>query len=343
MPASPMRIALVAPPFYEIPPTGYGGIEEVVALLADGLVAQGHDVTLIAAGPGKTRAQYIATFDEPQWPRLGRAEPELLHAARVAGHLRDLQPDVVHDHTAMGPALARETQFPRVVTSHGPADGDWGDYLAAAGPELRLVAISKAQTRLAPDLPWRAVVHNALDPTAVPCHHDKEDYVVWLGRVCPDKAPHLAIDVAQKAGRRLVLAGKCSEPDERAYFDEMIAPRLGSAVEYLEELDREKKFELLGRAQAFLFPLQWEEPFGMVLVEAMACGTPVLSLARGAVPEVVVDGVTGFVRNEAEELVEALDRLDEIDPAACRRHVEDEFSPQRMVDGYERVYRDSVA
>ena len=187
------------------------------------------------------------------------------------------------------------------------------------------------------------MVHNALDATAVPCHQDKEDYVVWLGRVCPDKAPHLAIDVAQKAGRRLVLAGKCSEPDERAYFDEMIAPRLGSAVEYLEELDREKKFELLGRAQAFLFPLQWEEPFGMVLVEAMACGTPVLSLARGAVPEVVVDGVTGFVRNEAEELVEALDRLDEIDPAACRRHVEDEFSPQRMVDGYERVYRDSVA
>jgi len=242
----------------------------------------------------------------------------------------------------MGPALARETQFPRVVTSHGPADGDWGDYLAAAGPELRLVAISKAQTRLAPDLPWRAVVHNALDATAVPCHQDKEDYVVWLGRLSPDKAAHLAIDVAREAGRRIVVAGKCSEPDEKDYFEKEVRPRLAADAKYVEELDAAGKYDLLGRAAAFVFPLQWEEPFGMVLVEAMACGTPVLSLRRGAVPEVVVDGETGYVREEAGQLVAALRELDSIDPAACRRHVEENFSPERMVTGYEQVYRDCI-
>jgi glycosyltransferase involved in cell wall biosynthesis len=158
----------------------------------------------------------------------------------------------------------------------------------------------------------------------------------------PDKAAHLAIDVARKAGRRIVLVGKCSEPDEQAYFDAEIQPRLGPDVDYHGEIELDHKYELLGGAAAFVFPLQWEEPFGMVLIEAMACGTPVLSLARGAVPEVVVDGVTGFVRKEPDELVEALRHLDQIDPRACRTHVEENFGPDRMVSGYERVYRDCL-
>ena len=337
-----LRIAVVAPPFFEIPPQGYGGIEAVVALLVDGLVRRGHDVTLLAAGPPGTTARTIATFDEPQAARLGRPEPELLHAARVAGHLQDLDPDVVHDHSAVGPAFARDRPYPTVVTSHGPATGDWGEYLAAAGDDLHLVAISDAQVRLAPDLPWRRVVHNAIDVESVPFVEQKDDYVVWLGRLSPDKAAHLAIDVARKSGKRIVLAGKCSEPDERAYFEDQVRPRLGPDVEYVDELSAEEKYELLGRALAFVFPLQWEEPFGMVLIEAMACGTPVLALARGAVPEVVVDGVTGFVRNDPEELVAAMERVGDIDPAACRTHVEDNFSPERMVGAYEEVYRDCV-
>jgi glycosyltransferase involved in cell wall biosynthesis len=337
---TPLRIALVAPPFYSIPPTGYGGIEAVVAQLADGLVDRGHEVTLIAARGSRTKAQLLTTFDEPQWERLGRAEPELLHAARVSEHLADLSPDLVHDHSAAGPAFVRDRSVPTVVTSHGPATGDWGEYLEAGGEGMYLVAISQAQVDLTPQLPWRAVVHNSLDTRDIPFRAEKEDYLVWLGRMSPDKAAHLAIDVARKAGRRIVLVGKCSEPDEQAYFDAEVQPRLGPDVEYHGEIELDHKYDLLGGAAAFLFPLQWEEPFGMVLIEAMACGTPVLSLNRGAVPEVVVDGVTGFVRREPDELVEALRELDQIDPRACRQHVEDNFGPDRMVSGYEQVYRD---
>jgi glycosyltransferase involved in cell wall biosynthesis len=338
----PLSIALVAPPFYEVPPAGYGGIEAVVAQLADGLVRRGHRVTLLAAAGSQTDARLVPTFDEPQWPRLGRPEPELLHAARVAELLAELQPDVVHDHSAIGPAFARDRSVPTVITSHGPATGAWGEYLAAAGDSMYLVAISQSQVDLTPELPWRAVVHNSLDAAAVPWRAEKDDFVVWLGRFSPDKAAHLAIDVAQQAGRRILLVGKCTEPDEQEYFDAEVQPRLGREAEYLGEMEAEEKYELLGRAAALVFPLQWEEPFGMVLVEAMACGTPVLSLARGAVPEVVVDGVTGYVRREADELVECLGLLDRIDPRACRKHVEQSFSPETMVSGYERVYHDCL-
>ena len=339
---APLRIALVAPPFYAVPPAGYGGIEAVVAQLADGLVRRGHQVTLLAAAGSRTEARLLPTFDEPQWPRLGRPEPELLHAARVAEHIAELQPDLVHDHSAIGPAFARDRSVPTVVTSHGPATGAWGEYLEAAGDSMHLVAISQSQVDLTPNLPWGAVVHNSLDAAAVPWRADKDDFVVWLGRFSPDKAAHLAIDVAQQAGRRIVLVGKCSEPDEQEYFDAEVQPRLGPDAEYLGEMDAAEKYELLGRAAALVFPLQWEEPFGMVLLEAMACGTPVLSLARGAVPEVVVDGVTGFVRVEPDELVACLGMLDQIDPEACRQHVEQAFSPGAMVAGYEQVYRDCL-
>jgi glycosyltransferase involved in cell wall biosynthesis len=334
----PLSIAMVAPPFYAVPPAGYGGIETVVAQLVDGLVRRGHKVTLLAAAGSQTQARLIPTFDEPQWRRLGRPEPELLHAARVAEHIADLRPDVVHDHSAIGPTAARDRSVPTVVTAHGPATGPWGEYLTAAGDSMHLVAISQSQVDLTPELPWKAVVHNSLDTAAVPWRSDKDDFVVWLGRFSPDKAAHLAIDVAQRAGRRILLVGKCSEPDEQEYFNTEVQPRLGPDAEYLGEMDAEDKYELLGRAAALVFPLQWEEPFGMVLVEAMACGTPVLSLARGAVPEIVVDGVTGYVRDEPDELVECLDLLDQIDPAACRQHVEESFSPGAMVSGYERVY-----
>ena len=337
-----LTIALVAPPFYAVPPAGYGGIEAVVAQLADGLVRRGHQVTLLAAAGSQTEARLLPTFDEPQWPRLGRPEPELLHAARVAELIADVRPDIVHDHSAIGPAAARDRSVPTVVTSHGPATGPWGEYLEAAGDSMHLVAISQSQVDLTPALPWRAVVHNSLDAADVPWRRDKEDFVVWLGRFSPDKAAHLAIDVARQAGRRIVLVGKCSEPDEQEYFDAEVQPRLGPDAEYLGEMEAAGKYELLGRAAALVFPLQWEEPFGMVLLEAMACGTPVLSLARGAVPEVVVDGVTGFVRDEPDELVHCLEMLEQIDPKACRHHVEQAFSPGAMVAGYEQVYADCL-
>jgi glycosyltransferase involved in cell wall biosynthesis len=339
MPGELLRIAVVAPPFFAVPPDGYGGIETVVALLVDGLVQRGHDVTLIGVGQQATRGGFRATYERPQSDRLGDAMAELTHAVRVDTLLEELRPDIVHDHSAAGVAMSRHRRVPTVITSHGPVTGEWGDYLAAADEAVGLVAISRSQVDLSPQLRWRGVVHNAFDPTAIPVRHDKDDFLLWLGRMSPDKGAHLAIDIARAAGRRLLLAAKCRERSEQAYFSDCIEPRLGTDVQWLGEVVGAEKYALLGAAAALLFPLQWEEPFGMVLLESLAAGTPVVALSRGAVPEIVTDGRTGFVRDRPEELVAALDRLDEIDPAACRMRVVERFAPARMVEGYERVYR----
>jgi len=336
-----LHVAEVAPPFFQVPPDGYGGIESVVAMLVDGLVARGHKVTLIGAGDHQTQAEFLATFEEPQTERVGDPMVELTHAARVDALLEDLDVDLVHDHSTPGPILARGRNVPVVITSHGPA-GQWSEYLQAVDQLVHLVGISESQKALCPDLSWQAVVHNAVDTSGIPMNVNKGDDLVWIGRMSPDKGAHIAIDLARRADRRIVLAAKCTEPQEEQYFDEYIQPRLGSDVDWRGEVGPPEKFELLGQASAFLFPLQWNEPFGMVVLEAMACGTPVVSLKRGAIPELVLDGVTGFLREEPEELPETFGRLKEIDPLACRARVEEHFNSELMVERYERLFLEIV-
>jgi glycosyltransferase involved in cell wall biosynthesis len=181
-------------------------------------------------------------------------------------------------------------------------------------------------------------VYNAVNVDAFPFCDRKEDWVLWLGRFSPDKGAHLAIDVARETGRTIVLAGKCCEQPEIAYFDEHVKPRLGPGAEYVGEAGAKLKRELLSKARCLVFPLQWEEPFGMIMIEAMACGTPVVALRRGSVPELVVDGVTGFIRTTLDELPAAIEEADRLDPAACRAHVARNFDVRGMVEGYERAY-----
>jgi glycosyltransferase involved in cell wall biosynthesis len=343
MPQESFRIAIVAPAFFEVPPNGYGGIEVVVAQLADGLVDRGHDVTLIGAGRDLTRARFLPTFADPQGDRLGHPMPELIHAARASEILDGLRIDIVHDHTVAGPLLAHARPAPPVVTAHGPVGGDWGDYLTAIGSRVSLVAISAAQRRMAPELPWCATVHHAVNPDEFPYCEDKDDYLVFLGRMSPDKGVHLAIDVSRAAGRRIVIAGKCHEPAEKRYFAEHVRPRLGPDTEWVGEVGGDEKMDLLARATCLLFPIRWDEPFGMVMLESMACGTPVVAMRRGAVPEVVVDGVTGFVCDEPDEMVAAVQEIKRIEPGACRRHVVENFRPEVMVAGYERAFSELLA
>lgn len=334
-----MRIALVATPWYSVPPTGYGGIELVVAQLADGLVARGHDITLVTSGRLGTRAQHVLTsYDEPQTPRIGEALPEILHAAYTSAVLRDLDLDLVHDHSTAGPLLASGRACPTVVTAHNDVGGEYGGVLRLLGPSVVPVAISDAQRRCAPDLLWDAVVHNGIDVHDYGFRADKDDFVLFLGRISPNKAPHAAIDAARAAGRRIVLAAKCTEQVEKDYFEAQVRPRLGPDVEWLGEVDTQTKADLLSRASGLLFPIAWDEPFGLVMVEAMASGTPVVAMRRGAVSEVVAHGVTGWVCDSHDELVTGIGRLAELDPAACRRHVAEQFNPEQMVDRYERVY-----
>jgi glycosyltransferase involved in cell wall biosynthesis len=331
---------MIAPPWFELPPLAYGGIEIVVASLVDQLSARGHHVTLIAAGRHRTAAtEFLPVFLDPPSDRLGTSMPEVIHAAATAALLEKLDVDVVHDHSLAGPLLARGRTAPTMVTMHGPVTGEHGDFMRWLGDTVHVVAISDAQCRLNPDINWAGRVHNAIDVASFPFRTEKDDYVLWLGRFSPDKGPGLAIDAARAAGKRIVLAGKCSEPDEKAFFDAEITDRLGPDVDYVGEADAVLKRELLAGAQALVFPLQWEEPFGMVMIEAMACGTPVVALSRGSVPEVVAHGVAGLVVDDYADFPAALHAAADVDPASCRRHAEAHFDLPVMAAGYERLYR----
>ena len=343
MSTQPLRIAMVAPPWFEMPPRAYGGIEAVCADLANALVARGHEVTIIGAGRNGTRARFRRTYDTPQGPRLGEPIPEIVHAAAAGQILNQLDVDIVHDHSLAGPLLARGREVPTVVTVHGPVSGEPGQYYRHLGDTVGLVAISDAQRHIAADLNWCATVHNAIDATGLPFREDKQDWVLFLGRCTPDKGMHLAIDAARAAGRKIVLAAKCSEPAETAYFEAEIKPRLGPDAQWLGEVGGAQKMQLLSTARCLLFPIQWEEPFGMVMIEAMACGTPVVALRRGSVPEVVTHGVTGLVCEHPAELPDAINTVQTIDANACRDDVLTRFHPDTMAAGYERAYRRALA
>ena len=333
-----LRIGIVAPPWFDIPPLGYGGIESMCFQLVQGLVARGHAVTLVASGSDKTRADFVQSYSEAPSGRLGEPLPEVIHATVAEQALGELHPDVVHDHSLAGPLLAFSRAVPTVVTAHGPVDHEMELYYRRISSAVALVAISEAQRRLAPHLPWAGMVHNAIPVAEYPLKTDKEPYALWLGRINPSKGVLIAIEVARAAGIPLVLAGKCSEPQERRYFEEQVEPNLGGEVEWAGEAKGADKKELLAGARCLLFPIQWEEPFGLVMIEAMACGTPVVGLRRGSVPEVVVDEVTGFVCEDPTELVSAVHKSNDIDPRACRKHVEAHFDTGVMVSGYEDIY-----
>lgn len=335
-----LRIAMVAPPWYALPPRGYGGIESVVTDLVNRLAERGHHITLIGAGANGTRAQrFLPVFDVPPSERIGAAIPEVIHAAATADILADLDVDLVHDHSTAGPLLARGRPCPTIVTMHNSATGDNGEYFAELGDSVDLVAISNAQRRQNSGLNWVGRVYNAIDVRSFPFRADKGDYVLWLGRFNPDKGPHLAIDAARAAGLRIILAGKCVELNEQEFFETEIVPRLGPDVEYVGEADSAMKKKLLADARALAFPLQWEEPFGMVMIEAMACGTPVVALSRGSVPEVIRHGISGLIVRNLADFPAALRAADSLDPVDCRTHVEQRFNLSHMAEGYERIYR----
>lgn len=337
----PLRIALVAPPWYELPPLGYGGIEAVCAALANALVDRGHDVTLFGAGQASgTRATFVPVTDEPQHPNLGEELPAVLHMSKVNAMLARHRFDVIHDHALCGALTAAQRSAPTITTVHGPANGPLGDYYAALGRSNRLVAISDSQRRGRPDLNWVATVHNSVDPAAFGAPGRRTGPVLWLARFCPDKGPDLAIQACRQAGLPLVLAGKCTEASERRYFEDSVLPLVeaGDGVEVLLNGDRESIRDLLTEARCLIMPIRWEEPFGMVMIEAMACGTPVVAMRRGAAPEIIRHGVTGWLCDHPSELAEAMLKADEIGATECIEHVRATFNAQLMAARYEAVY-----
>nr|WP_275897108.1 glycosyltransferase family 4 protein [Amycolatopsis thermalba] len=345
-PDRPLRVAMVVPPYFDVPPKAYGGVEAVVADLADALVDRGHQVTLIGAGRPGTKARFVPVWDRTVPELLGEPYPEVIHAIAARRAVQRLAAtegvDVVHDHSLAGPLNAPAYGVPTVATVHGPVGEDMARYYAELGDDVHLVAISNRQRELAPGLNWIGTVHNALRLADWPYQSEKDDYALFLGRFHPDKAPHLALQAAHRAGLRLVLAGKCAEPIEKEYFEREVRPRLTENDHVFGVADATAKRELLAKARCLLFPIQWEEPFGMVMIEAMACGTPVVALRSGAVPEVVVDGVTGLVRDHPADLAQALRDVRHLDPAKCRAHVAEHFDVGGLGAGYEAAYRRAV-
>jgi glycosyltransferase involved in cell wall biosynthesis len=335
---------VVAPPWFEVPPPGYGGIERVCYDLVEGLVERGNDVTLLAVGTNHTNAHFVPALSEPA-PGLGTVfQPvqEVRYAARVARLLLDIDADVVHDHSLAGPLGARSrTAVPTLVTAHGPTDSWLGDYFRNLA--LPVVAISDFQRRTASDLPWVATIPHGVDLDQYPYRSDKDDFLLFLGRLSLEKGAHLAVDAARKAGLKLVIAGKCMEPAERHYFEEYVAARLGPDTEFIGEVHGKGRTELLARARGLIVPAQWNEPFGLVSVEALACGTPVVALRRGSLPEIVDDGSTGWICDDPDEMPAAIQRLTEIDPRACRGVAVARYQAATMVARYEDAYHRLVS
>jgi glycosyltransferase involved in cell wall biosynthesis len=340
-----MRIAVLAPAWFAVPPRGYGGIEWVVSLLADGLVEAGHHVTLFASGDSRTQAELAAVFEQAPSRSIGRTMPELRHA--LACYERADEFDVINDHSGpLGALLGGLVETPVVHTLHGPLDGEPGEvyeHIAGLSPHVGFVSISLNQRRPKPDLPWVANCPNALDFSLYPCKPHPGDYLLFLGRMSADKGAHRAIAVARELDLPLKLAGKKQDPKEVEYFAQYVEPHLVDGIEYLGEVTHGQKVELLQDARTTLFPIDWEEPFGLVMIESMACGTPVIATRRGAVPEVIEHGRSGIVVDHYREMPVALEQADAIDPLECRRYVEERFAPERMVADYLDAYAAAIS
>lgn len=338
-----MRIGLIAPPGLPVPPLAYGGTECVVDLLARGLTRAGHEVLLAAAANSSCSVRQVDGGDvaAPTGSVCADSTTELRHVIRGYAAMHDV--DVVHDHTMIGPLYGHVPPgIPVVTTAHGPFDAKLAPvYGAMRG--VSIIAISHHQAATSPGLPLAAVIHHGLDVCSVPLGRGAGGYASFLGRMSPEKGPRQAALIARAAGVPLRMAAKLRERAEQEYFDAEVRPLLCSDVEYLGELGHEDKLELLGGSFALVNPLQWAEPFGLVMVEALATGTPVVATPVGSAPEIVDDDRTGYLRTDVPALAAALLDASYLDRADCRAAAATRFSSDRMVVDHIRLYEQLVS
>jgi glycosyltransferase involved in cell wall biosynthesis len=325
-----MRIGIVATPWAPVPPPLYGGIEQAIDGLARGFAQAGHDVTLFATGDSESPVRRKWLLQAAEGYRIGYTVPELRHVMAAYEALADV--DVVHDHTVLGPIYAeRFPDLPAVTTIHGPFNEELTDIYRHMADRVPIIAISNAQRAVVPDLKIARVIHHGIEASAFPKGDGSGGYCLYLGRMNPDKGAHRAAIAAREAGVPLVMAGKCREPWEHQFFDQEIAPHLSDEIRYVGEVPHEEKIQLLAEARCTLFPIRWNEPFGLVILESLACGTPVLAFREGAPAEIIEHGRTGFLCDDESDMSEAIGAVDTIDRADCRAAVEEYFSMDRCV------------
>jgi glycosyltransferase involved in cell wall biosynthesis len=346
-----LKIAEIAPPWVKVPPERYGGIEWIVSLLTDGLVQRGHHLTLYAPGTSTTKGVLRAPFDEAV--ELGGMDfysaVHPMAVQSVAPFLEAARYDIIHDHTGpIAACLGALSDTPVLHTLHGPFNPDVKHLFSMIKDKIYFNSISDAQRSAFPELNYIGTIYNAVDLSSYPFRSEKDDYALFLGRFTKDKGAHNAIYIAQKAGVSLRMAGKVDPGEDSRYFEEHIEHHLdGEHIVFEGEVGGEQKRKLLSGARFLLFPIQWEEPFGLVMTEALACGTPVVATAMGSAPEIVIDGEVGILRPpyQWDEMVSAIrgGRLEGIDPHRCREVVRERFSVEAMVDGYEKAFEKILA
>jgi len=331
-----MRIGIVAPPWVPVPPPRYGGTEAIVDRLARGFVTAGHDVLLWTTGDSTCPVPKGWVLERAETERMGFDAIELHHLVRGYEALVGWGADIVHDHTLIGPVYAgRYPDLPVITTNHGPFDGHLADLYRAIADDVPVIAISHDQASRALHVPIAAVIHHGIDLDAFPMGDGAGDergpYFLYLGRMAPEKGARRAALAARRAGVRLLIAAKMQESWEREFFEQQVQPLLDGDVTFVGEVGGEDRLRLLQGATALVNPIRWAEPFGLVMIEALACGTPVLAYPEGSVPELVDHGVTGFLCQDLDDLVGRLADAPRLDRAACRATAATHFSTERMV------------
>jgi glycosyltransferase involved in cell wall biosynthesis len=338
-----MRIAQVAPLGECVPPRKYGGTERIVSYLTEALAAQGHEVTLYAAGGSRCAARLCVSYPRPLRELPGHPDLELIYR-HVMAEVRAASQhyDVIHFHTGWFefPFFA-QSDAPCLTTLHGRLNYPEMQARLRAHSSFPLVSISDSQRAPVPELNWLTTIYHGI-PDCGLAPRNSGDYLVFLGRISPEKRPDLAIEIARRAGLPIKLAAKVDQVDQ-AYFDDVIRPLLSlPGVDFLGEVDDTEKSRLLAGAKALVFPIDWPEPFGLAMIEAMACGAPVVAFRRGSVPEVVDEGVTGFIVEDVAGAVAALGRVEQLDRRAVRATFLRRFSIERMVRNYVEVYEQLI-
>jgi glycosyltransferase involved in cell wall biosynthesis len=336
-----VRIAQIAPIIERVPPKKYGGTERMVHALTEELTKKGHKVTLFASGDSQTSAKLVSVY-----PRSLREAgikdtygPNYLTMLNIGlAYNQQDKFDIIHDHNGhLSLPTADISKTPVVMTFHGTFNPLSRQFYKRLGKKVNFVAISNAQRKSARELKWAGTVYNGLNMTKYPFSSKNDGYLLFVGRISHEKGVHHAIEVAQSLDLPLIIAAKL-DPVDLPYFNEYIGPRLSSEIKWIGEVEEQERNKLMSRALCFLHPVTWNEPFGLTLIESMACGCPVVAFARGSIPEIILNRKTGYVVNDEEGMIRAVRKIDRIKRGECRRYSLTKFSAKKMAEGYLAIY-----